>query len=597
MSKNRPALLEIRDLCLEYQSGKRTVPALNRMDLTLKPGETLGLIGESGCGKSSLAMAIMGLVKSARVSGSIQFDGQDLTAMGEKERASLRWNRMALVFQNSQEVFNPVITVGEQVAEALCTHLGMDRKKADNRTARLFEQVGLDALWRKAFPHQLSGGMRQRVLMAMAISCTPDLLIVDEPFTALDAAARAAMGDLLQTLQKRLGFAMILISHNMPAILHLTNRTMTLYAGQVLETGPTRSVLTAPLHPYTRGLINACPEFYGYKDLWGIPGIPPVPGQARGCPFHPRCVQRGKECATQRPALASAGPQRQVACHKGGIETLLQARGIQKTYFLDHTPIQAIRQVDIQVKTGEIVALVGASGSGKSTLAHVLVHMETPDAGEVRFRGRRLLGREMTARMGGMQIVFQDPSQAISPRLRVLEAVREPLDIMAWKKRPDRDQKARGALEAVHLPVDPGFLNQTCHALSGGQRQRISVARAMVTDPELLIADEITAMLDPSAQAVLIRQLKGLQHANGFAMLFITHDLHLARKIADRAYVMDRGCIVAQGAGFEVFSSSSQVPEPAAGLFPTPLVRPHPGPAAPKGALDPIPLTKKETFA
>ncbi len=591
MTCTTPPLLEIRDLCLDYRQGENRIPALKNIHLFLNPGESLGIIGESGCGKTSLAMAIMGLCTNVRVSGSIGFKGMDLTCLKEKDFSRLRWNKIALVFQNSQEVFNPVLTLGEQVAEAIYTHLGLARALADKQAAQLFNLVGLDPVWCKAFAHQLSGGMRQRVLMVMAISCKPELLIVDEPFTALDADAKESMMALLLSLQEHLGFAMILISHTMPAIARLTTRTMTLYAGQVVEEGPTQVLLSDPCHPYTRGLINACPEFYGFKDLWGIPGTPALPGQSPGCPFSPRCVQKGPDCHKIRPNLVPAGPERKVACHKGGIETLLAAKGLGKTYVLGTTPIRAVRKVDLLIKTGEVVALVGASGSGKSTLAHLLVRLETPDEGQITFQGRTVSGRETTACMGGIQMVFQDPAQAVSPRLRVLDAVREPLDIMGWETRESQDLKALTALASVHLPCDPEFLRLACHALSGGQRQRLSVARSMVTDPRLLIADEITAMLDPSAQAVLLRQLKGLQHEKGFSMLFITHDLHLARKIADRVYVIDKGAIVAQGAGFEVFGTASQ-PH----VHPAPPSRVRPPPHPPSGAIEPI-FIGKEKFA
>ncbi|WDP93242.1 MAG: ABC transporter ATP-binding protein [Desulfobacter sp.] len=586
MRQNNNALLEIKNLCLEYRNDELKTTALDGVNLTLEPGQRLGLIGESGCGKTSLAMAVMGLLNKVSLSGSIRFNGKELLGLGEKKMSTLRWNRMAMVFQNSQEVFNPVITVGEQVGEALCRHLDMDRAGAAHRVEALFNQVGLDPAWRKAYAHQLSGGMRQRVLIAMALACEPDLLIVDEPFTALDADSRRAMADLIATLQKRLGFAMLLISHSMPAIAELTEKTITLYAGQVLEAAPTADLLAEPFHPYTRGLINACPEFFGYKDLWGIPGLPPAPGTSAGCPFFPRCVQHGPDCPTKRPALVPAGKGRRVACHKGGIATLLSASGLEKTYFLNGRPIKAVQNARVRVKTGEVVVLVGPSGSGKSTLAHLLVDLEHPEKGEIIFKGRPLAGQRPTAMMGGMQLVFQDPAQAVSPRLNVLEAVKEPLDILGWKGKEQREQRAVSALEWVHLAQTPEFLRQPCHALSGGQRQRLSVARALVTEPVLLIADEITAMLDPSAQAVLLRMLKGLQHERGFSMLFITHDLHLARKIADRAYILDGGRVTARGAGFDIFESSET---PASGHIlpgsPVPVESPLSPPS--NGALNP----------
>ncbi|MEJ2038821.1 MAG: ATP-binding cassette domain-containing protein, partial [Desulfosarcinaceae bacterium] len=406
--------------------------------------------------------------------------------------------------------------------------------------------------WRKGFAHQLSGGMRQRALIAMSLGCEPDVLIVDEPTASLEAQSRLAVVNLLEELQQRMGFAMVLISHSLPAVQRLTSRLMTLYAGRVVEQGITADVLRNPLHPYTRGLINASPDFFQYKDLWGIAGAPPRPGAVEGCAFEPRCCQASAQCRQSRPPLVPVGVERRVACHKGGIETVLQAAGLKKTYRLDSKPIQALTGVNLTVRRGEVAALVGRSGSGKSTLAHILTQVVAPDAGGVSFFGRPVKGREATSVMGGIQLVFQDPGQAVSHRFTVLEAVREPLDLMGWQGRSQRDEKAVAALSAVHLPVSPDFLNRTCHALSGGQRQRVAIARALASDPALLVADEITSMLDPSTQAVILRELKAQQHERGFSMLFITHDLHLARKLADRVYVLDRGAVVEHGAAFEV---------------------------------------------
>lgn len=554
MNNTSSIVLDIQDLSISYTDTNPAINALSRVSLTLSKNETLGIIGESGCGKTTLALSIMGLCRNTDISGHILFKDQELTGMGENAFRKIRWNKIALVFQNALDVFNPVLTIGEQISEPLQNHFKLSAAEADTRVAELLTLTGLDPSWRFHFPHQLSGGMRQRVLIAMALSCHPEILIVDEPFTALDAQSRHAMVHLLQELQVEMGFAMILISHSLPAIAQLTTKTMTLYAGVVVEAGKTKEVLANPMHPYTRGLINAAPEFFQYKDLWGIKGEPPVPGTLTGCPFQPRCVQYGDVCKTSRPILHHMGGERLVACHKRGIETLLTAKGIKKEYMLKNKKILAVNDVDIIIKSGEVVALVGASGSGKSTLAHILVNILALDAGEICVAGKKVVGKEITACMGGVQIVFQDPSQAVSPRLKVLDAVREPLDIMKWQNGSSRDQKAIAAIAAVHLPVTSDFLSLTCHALSGGQRQRLSVARAMVTDPILLIADEITAMLDPSTQATLLRELKGLQHGQGFSMLFITHDIHLARKVADRVYVLEKGRVVEQGAAFEVFN-------------------------------------------
>jgi peptide/nickel transport system ATP-binding protein len=546
-------MLEITDLNVAYIRARPPVQALHEVAFTMAAGENLGIIGESGCGKTTLALAIMGLLSEAQVRGRIDFDGQPLTGMGQRALRRIRWKRIAMVFQNALEVFNPVITVGEQMTEPLTTHAGLSRAEADARACELLELTGLCADVRFSFAHQLSGGMRQRVLIAMALVCRPELLIVDEPFTALDPQSRTNLIGLLKELQKGLGFAMLLITHSLSAVRQLTSRLITLYAGRIVEQGLTAEILKIPLHPYTRGLIDCAPEFFPYKDLWGIAGEPPSAAKTAGCPFQPRCNQSTSQCARKLPALRYVAVERKVACHRGGVLTVLQARGIRKTYHVQNKAIRALDGVDFFLRSGEVAALVGISGSGKSTLAHILTHVLLPDEGEVLFFDRPMREREATRRMGGLQIVFQDPAESVSHRLTVLEAVREPLDIMGWQDRKTRDEKAIAALSAVHLSIQADFINRTCHALSGGQRQRVAIARALTTDPRVLIADEITALLDPSTQATLLRELKGLQNRTGFAMLFITHDIHLSRKVADRVWVLDQGRIVEQGAAFEVF--------------------------------------------
>ena len=548
-------MLDVKDLSITYTGVRPQVPAAMNISFSLSSGESLGIIGESGCGKTTLALGIMGLLEYADIRGSIRFQDRELTTMAPARRRAIRWRNIAMVFQNSLEVFNPVITLSEQLAEPLRTHLGLSRRAAHQRVAEVSALTGLDPDRLTGYAHQLSGGMRQRALMAMALGCEPDLLIVDEPTTSLDPESRLAILDLIETLQQRLGFAMILISHHLPAVQRLTSRLMTLYAGRVVEVGITADVLKNPQHPYTRGLINAAPEFYPYKDLWGIAGAPPKSGTDNGCAFAPRCCQAGEPCTRQVPELVAVGVERWVACHKGGIETVLQAIGIKKTYRLGAGKgLPALNDVGLHVRKGEVVALVGPSGSGKSTLAHILVQVLGADAGEVLFCGRPVLNHSATAIMGGIQMVFQDPGEAVSHRFSVLDAVREPLDIMGWADRRQRDHKTVAALAFMHLSTSLDFLNRSCHALSGGQRQRVAIARALVTDPTVLVADEITAMLDPSTRAVILRELKTQQHRRGFSMLFITHDIHPARKIADRVYVLDKGSMVEHGTVFEVFA-------------------------------------------
>ncbi|MBE3586900.1 MAG: ABC transporter ATP-binding protein [Thermoanaerobacter sp.] len=552
-------LLEIKNLSITYHSVHPPVKAVDGVSLQLRKGESLGIIGESGCGKSTLALGIMGLIKQGIVEGEIIYKGQNLVGLPEKRLRNYRWKDMAMVFQNSLEVLNPVLSIGEQIGEPLRAHYNLSPMEIDQKVVKLLEMTGLEPEWRHYYPHQLSGGMRQRALLAMALSCDPELLIVDEPTTSLDPASKNEILQLLQKLQKKLGFAMILISHDLGAVKKLTSRVMTLYCGRVVELGITSEVLKNPMHCYTRGLLNSSPNFFKYKDLWGIGGEPPLGGSMEGCAFYPRCCQGEESCRKTRPPLRYVALERMVACHKGGIETFLQAEGIRKKYILKDREIEAVKGVSLEIKSGEVVALVGESGSGKSTLAHILAGVLPPDAGQVFFKNKKVEGRWATKMLGGMQIIFQDPFSATSHRMKVLEVVREPLDIIKWGSKEEREEEAIKALQKVQLPVSPEFLNRYCYALSGGQRQRLAIARALVTKPKLLIADEVTSMLDPSTQANLLRELKALQNRHGFAMLYITHDLHLARKIADKVYVMYRGEIVETGVSFEIFENPEHV--------------------------------------
>ncbi len=552
-------LLEIKNLSITFHSVHPPIKAVDGVSLQLRKGESLGIIGESGCGKSTLAMGIMGLLKQVSVAGEIIYRGQNLVGLPEKRLRNYRWKDMAMVFQNSLEVLNPVLTIGEQIGEPLRAHYNLSPAEIDQKVVKLLEMAGLEPEWRHCYPHQLSGGMRQRVLLAMALSCAPELLIVDEPTTSLDPASKNEILQLLQKLQKKSGFALILISHDLHAVKRLTTRVITLYAGRVVELGITSEVLKNPLHCYTRGLLNASPNFFKYKDLWGIEGEPPPGGSIEGCAFYPRCCQGEESCRQARPPLKYVALERMVACHKGGIETFLRAEGIRKKYILKEREIEAVRGVNLEIKSGEVAALVGESGSGKSTLAHILAGVLPADAGLVFFRNKKVEGRWATKMLGGMQIIFQDPFSATSHRLKVLEVVKEPLDIIKWGNKKEREAEAIKALQKVQLPVSPDFLNRYCCALSGGQRQRLAIARALVTKPKLLIADEVTSMLDPSTQANLLRELKGLQNRHGFAMLYITHDLHLARKIADKVYVMYQGEIVETGVSFEIFENPAHV--------------------------------------
>jgi peptide/nickel transport system ATP-binding protein len=551
-------LLEVKDLKCEYVSARSSVRALDGVSFALDKGEIIGIVGESGSGKTTMALGIMGLLPdSAKVSGTVIFRGRNMVSMPEHEKDRIRWKELAMVFQNGLEVLNPVMKVGQQVGEPMIKHLGLSRKDAEIRCAELFDMVGLDRVWMGGYPHQLSGGMRQRAMIAMALSCEPELLILDEVTSALDAFARKEIRDLLLGLQKKHGYGMIIISHDITFVSSMASKLLVLYSGRVVERGPTRDVVSAPGHPYTRGLVNSTPDIFIYKDMWGIPGESSS-GRREGCPFYPRCTQPVDECLKSAPELKDYGG-REIACHRGGIATLLKATGLVFDYHMpDGRKISAVDHVDMDVREGEVFALVGQTGSGKSTLAHVLAGVMEPAGGDVVFQGVKVNGngngktKENGSRFGGVQIVFQDPFSSTSSRFTVLDAVKEPLDINNLGTPEERAGMVKDVLSLVRLPSTEDFLGKYCGELSGGQRQRVALARALIMKPKLLIADEITSALDVSTAANVLRLLKGLQNRRGFAMIYISHNLTLTLKIADRIAVMDAGKIVETGNAHDV---------------------------------------------
>lgn len=554
-------LLEIKGLSIDYISDKNAVRAVDGLSLSLEKGEMLGLAGESGSGKTTIGLGIMGLLpENVKTGGSILFKGRDVISMPDRERDGVRWKHIAMVFQNSLEVLNPVIKVGEQVSEPMIEHLGLGKTEARDKCIRLFQQVGLDPVWLDAYPHQLSGGMRQRALLAMALSCDPDILILDEVTSALDAFTKKEISDLLSRLQKVAGHSMILISHDITFLSAVSTRLAILYAGRIMELGATGEMIDYPMHPYTRGLINSTPGLFLYRDLWGIPGEAPS-GQMKGCAFSARCTQRIDVCDSLPPDLRPVSVKggrdgrcgREVACHLGGVVILLRASGLNCSYRLsDGKMLNALKDASLDIRESEVIAVVGQTGSGKSTLAHILAGVMGSDVGEIFFKGKRMNGDKYGSGYGGIQIVFQDPVSSTSSRLSVLDAVKEPLDINGLESPGYRIELVRGALLSVGLPASDEFLRRHCGGLSGGQRQRVAIARALIMRPKLLIADEITSSLDVSSAANVLRLLKGLQNSRGFAMIYITHDLMIALKVADRISVMDRGRIIETGNSHEV---------------------------------------------
>ncbi len=548
------AVLKVENLTVNYNSGSDTMNALDSISFTLERGGSLGIMGESGSGKTTTGMAIMGLLdKKTMIDGSIYYRGIDLQNLTEDTLNQYRWRKIATVFQNSLDVLNPVLSVNEQIVECLKKHLHLSVEEGNKKIDKLLESVGLETFWKNYYPHQLSGGIRQRVLVAMALSCDPEILIVDEPTNGLDTVSKNEIIELLLHLQRENKFGMIVISHEMKTITRLTSRLVVMYQGCIVEEGVTHDIFNNPMHNYTRGLLNSSPDLNPYGDLWGIPGET-TDVIREGCPFCERCNQHIDRCKTNKPSLEYVSIERKVACNRKGIVTLLQGSGLNKIYEFKGKSIKACDNCKIELRSGEILALVGQSGSGKTTLATILSGVLKADGGDIRFNGEKVRGNSAMCKKNGMQIVFQDPFSSINEHFTVEQAIREPLDILEEDSAKERQIAVIYGLQQVQLPCTDSFLSRKCYTLSGGQRQRVALARALVMKPRILIADEISSMLDASTQANILRLLKGLQNLHGFAMLYITHDLTIAQKIADKVYVMQKGRIIEKGTAYNIFN-------------------------------------------
>lgn len=532
-------MLEIKNLKVSYNGLK----ILNGVDLSLKPGDSLAVIGESGAGKTTLGMSILGLL-DGRCSGRILFGKRDILALGETERRGIRGKEIAMVFQNVEDALDPVFSVSYQVLEAILVHNGKNIDRAGERTCELLELVGLDEQKAKSYPHQLSGGEKQRVLIAMALANDPQVLILDEPTASLDVLTKE---DIIRLLKKTCRDKIVMVTtHDITAAAKLTNKMAVLYAGQLIEVGKTAEMVEMPRHPYTRGLLRSSPNMATTKDLQGIPGR--MERGIVGCPFHPRCTQRIDQCFGEVPVLVDVG-NRLIACHRGGVVPLLELRGLEKSF----NSFKAVDGVDLTLYEGETIALVGESGSGKTTLAKMIIGLLKPNAGVVRLEGDSL-GKRGPDFYRRVQMIYQNPKDSISHRMNILEAVREPLDIHKMGDEMERVERCRRVLEEVELDCDDDFLKRYPHELSGGEAQRVAIARALVMNPKLLLADEPTSALDASVQAKILKLLLNLQERRGISILFITHDIALARKVSDRMAVMYKGRIVEEGLSSELTS-------------------------------------------
>ncbi|MDQ8728186.1 ABC transporter ATP-binding protein [Bradyrhizobium sp. LHD-71] len=585
------ALLNIDDLSVFVATTSGALQVTHSVHLGIGEGETVCLVGESGSGKTMTAHAIMRLVEyrgGTIASGSIRLDGRNLATLSQKEMSALRGDRIGIIFQEPMTAFDPVWSIGEQIGEVLRRHRGLGRAAAREESIHLLDRVRIPDAHMKVdqFPHQLSGGMRQRAMIAMALACAPRLLIADEPTTALDVTIQAQVLKLLQQLQAETGMAILLITHDLGIAAEMADRVVVMYAGRVVEDAPVERLFANPVHPYTRGLLRSVVGAHLPRGtrLTAIPGgIPSLAEPPSGCSFHPRCARASDRCTQAAPPLEERPGGGRAACwhpHEDALPALaaqsvtieaptkssaqtplIEVEGLHKHYPIGlswpgvrRSVVRAVDGVDLHIHRSETFALVGESGCGKSTLARVLLQLERASAGAIRFDGEDLtrLGHTALRRARRhMQMVFQDPYGSIDPRWTVGEIIGEPLRVHEKLTRPRREARVRELLERVGL--DPGWGGRYPHQLSGGQRQRIAIARAIAVSPRFVLADEAVSALDVSVQAQVINLMEDLKERLGLTYLFISHGLHVVRHISDRIGVMYLGRIVETGPAEALF--------------------------------------------
>jgi peptide/nickel transport system ATP-binding protein len=589
-------LLEVRDLTVEFAGDDGVIPAVRGLSYTLSPGEVLGIVGESGSGKSVSSLAVMGLLpESARVTGSVRLRGQELVGLSDKQLSRIRGNSIAMVFQDPLSALTPVYSIGDQIAETVQVHRGVSKSLAFARAVELLDAVGIPnaAQRAKAYPHEFSGGMRQRVMIAMSIANDPDVLIADEPTTALDVTIQAQVLELLDTAREITNAGTIMITHDLGVVAGMADRIVVMYAGKAVESGPVFPVYADPRMPYTIGLLGSVPRLDRPGQLLTpIEGSPPnVARLPEGCPFVARCPVSISVCETIEPTLEpTAGGGRHAACHRSeeiefglihgapvfpppAIATVreevprelrpavLEVRDLAKRYPVTKGvvlrrrigTITAVDGISFDVREGEALGLVGESGCGKTTTIMQILEMQPPEQGTVSLlgtdvatldrNGRRQLRRDV-------QVVFQDPLASLDPRLPVGDIIDEPLRAFGVDADTRRD-RVRELLSLVGL--SPEHANRYPADFSGGQRQRIGIARALALEPKLLVLDEPVSALDVSIQAGVLNLLEDLKVRLGLSYLFVAHDLSVVRHVADRVAVMYLGRLVEVGAADDVF--------------------------------------------
>ena len=588
-------LLSVTDLSVTFPTDNGDLHAVRGLSYQIAPREVVAMVGESGSGKSAAAMAAIGLLPEyARVGGSVRLDGEELLGMPDEEMSRIRGRRIGTVFQDPMSALTPVYTVGDQIAEAIRVHHPeVGRAQAGQRAVELLELVGIAQPQQRAraFPHELSGGERQRVVIAIAIANDPDLIICDEPTTALDVTVQAQILEVLKTARDVTGAGVLIITHDLGVVAEFADRALVMYAGRAVEVAGVESLYTDRRMPYTAGLLGSVPRLSAPRGerLVPIPGAPPsMVALPPGCPFAPRCPLVIDDCRADEPALASVGPGHWAACirtdqvigrsaaaiyavattaptaeHDGDAEVVVRVRELSRTYRLTKGvvfrrqigEVRAVDRISFEVQQGRTLGIVGESGSGKSTTLHEILELRAPQSGSIEILGndvatltaarRRELRRDL-------QVVFQDPVASLDPRLPVFDILAEPLGANGFDKAATDDRVAE-LLEIVGLRRADA--SRYPGEFSGGQKQRIGIARALALQPKILALDEPVSALDVSIQAGIINLLLDLQREFDLTYLFVSHDLSVVKHLAHRVAVMHRGAIVEYGDSEDVFAN------------------------------------------
>ncbi len=536
MNDSKP-LLEIKDLDVAFTSSKREIPAVRQANLTVYPGQTVAIVGESGSGKSTTAHAIINLLPgTGRITGGqILFEGKDISHANKEEIVSLRGASIGMVPQDPMSNLNPLWKIGFQVKEVLTAHGIAKGKEADARVVELLEEAGLPDAERRAkqYPHEFSGGMRQRALIAIGLAARPKLLIADEPTSALDVTVQKQILDHLDSLTDQLGFAVLLITHDLGLAAERADHLVVMYKGRVVESGPARQILTDPQHPYTKRLVSSAPSLASQR----------LSSEKARAEVRERAVQTAGQIAA---GISTAKDE-----FGEGTDTILAAKNLTKVFKLRgaapgmSTDFKAVDDVSFNLKRGTTMAIVGESGSGKSTVARMVLRLLDPTSGTVEFDGvevSTLKKKELLKFRRQMQPIFQNPYASLDPTYSIYRSIVEPLATHGIGTDKEREAKVRDLLDKVSLPSS--VMRRFPNELSGGQRQRVAIARALALDPEIVICDEAVSALDVLVQAQILTLLNDLQAELGLSYLFITHDLAVVRQIADDVLVMQDGKVV-----------------------------------------------------